>query len=358
MSCTRANRGLTFHMSNVQSSDRSKQAEKLRVSVAMCTFNGEKYLLQQLNSIANQTVLPIELVICDDGSSDKTMDIVRAFSEQASFSVRFVANSQRLGSTKNFEKAIGLCTGEIIALCDQDDVWYPKKLETLASIFQSNASLGGVFSDGELIGEDGEPLGVALWQSFLFYPQDQDAVSRGLAKSVFLKRSIVTGATLAFRSSVRDRVLPIPASWVHDGWIAWMLSLNSKLGLCSEKLIAYRIHASQQIGAPTSRISFLKSIMREGHSRYFKRMRIKHIAEYEDTSRRFADLSRYLQHNREHADPALFLQSEAKAKFSEAVARAMGKARMLRFHRILGQTANYFRYSARPVRVLIRDMIL
>ena len=353
----RMNRGSPFHMSNPQRSDRFTQPQE-RISIAMCTFNGEKYLLPQLNSILNQTVLPIELVICDDGSGDKTLELIHAFAERSSFPVRIIANSERLGSTKNFERAIGMCSGEIIALCDQDDMWYPRKLETLASIFQSDPSLGGVFSDGDLTGANGESLGVTLWQSFLFDPQQQDAVSRGLAESVLLRGSVVTGATLAFRSSLRDQLLPIPVSWVHDGWIAWMLTLNSKLGLSSERLIAYRIHPSQQIGAPASRISFLKSMAREGRSRYFQRMRLKHIAEYQETSRRFGDLSRYLQHNRCHIDAPLLCRSEAKARFSEAVARAMDMPRMLRLHRILGQTANYFRYSARPFRLLIRDMIL
>ena len=348
----------TFEMLDPKLSDRSAQMKDLRISVAMCTFNGEKYLSQQLGSILNQTVLPVELVICDDGSTDQTLELAHTFAQQAPFPVRIIANSQRLGSTKNFEKAIGLCSGEIISLCDQDDVWYPRKLEALISVFQSDVSLGGVFSDGDLTGANGEPLGVTLWQSFLFDSQDQDAVSCGLADDALLRHSIVTGATLAFRSSLRDRLLPIPNSWVHDGWIAWMLSLNSKLGLCSKKLIAYRIHPSQQIGASTSQVSFLKSMAREGSSQYFKRMRLKHIAEYKDTSLQFRDLSRYLQHNRGQAITPLLRRSEAKAKFAEAVAHAMSRPRVLRFPRILGQAANYFRYSARPVRLLIRDMIL
>jgi glycosyltransferase involved in cell wall biosynthesis len=330
----------------------------LRVSIAMCTCNGEKYLLQQIKSICNQTVLPFELVICDDKSTDKTLDLIRHLTTQAPFPVRIVTNPERLGSARNFEKAIRLCTGEIIALCDQDDVWYPEKLETLASMFSSDPALGGAFSDGDLTGPDGECLGVTLWQSFLFDPRAQDAMKRGSAEDVLLRRSVVTGTTLAFRSTLRDRLLPIPASWMHDGWLAWMLALNSKLGLCPKKLIAYRIHPSQQIGAPTGNASFLKSIVQEGCSQYLKRMRLKHTAEYEGTSQQFGDLGRYLEHSQSRSNAHLFRHSKAKARFSAAVANAIGTSRLFRFPRLLSQAANYFHYSARPVRLLIRDMIL
>ena len=102
------------------------------ISVAMCTYNGEKYLREQLESIALQTRLPAELVICDDRSTDSTSEIIRNFADSAPFPVRFNLNPVNLGGatkgiTKNFEQASRLCTGDLIAFCDQDDVWLPKK---------------------------------------------------------------------------------------------------------------------------------------------------------------------------------------------------------------------------------------
>src|SRR5882724_11959920 len=94
-----------------------------RISVAMCTYNGAGFLSEQLESIAAQTRLPDELVICDDRSTDESVEIVRNFARHTPFSVRLEMNEENLGSTKNFEKSIGLCQGEIIALADQDDVW-------------------------------------------------------------------------------------------------------------------------------------------------------------------------------------------------------------------------------------------
>ena len=100
----------------------------MTISVAMATYNGGRYLREQLHSICRQSLLPTELVVCDDGSSDDTVEILRAFAADAPFKVIIDAHGQRLGFTPNFLRAIGLCTGEIVALCDQDDVWDERKL--------------------------------------------------------------------------------------------------------------------------------------------------------------------------------------------------------------------------------------
>jgi len=96
-------------------------------SVALCTYNGERFLSQQLASLAAQTVLPDELVVCDDASTDASMRVVEDFAKNAPFSVRIFRNPNNLGYVKNFEQAIGLCSKEIIFLCDQDDDWEKKK---------------------------------------------------------------------------------------------------------------------------------------------------------------------------------------------------------------------------------------
>src|SRR5947208_14214106 len=101
---------------------------KRSISVAMCTYNGERFLKEQLESLAAQTRQPDELVVCDDRSTDSTPHIVEAFARAAPFPVRLEVNDRCLGSTKNFEHAILRCTGALIALSDQDDVWHPEKL--------------------------------------------------------------------------------------------------------------------------------------------------------------------------------------------------------------------------------------
>ena len=106
-----------------------------RISVAMCTFNGEKFLEAQLDSVAQQTLKPIELVVCDDGSSDDTQAIVVRFAQSAPFAVRYISNPSRLGYRLNFMNAARQCTSDLIAFCDQDDIWCADKLKRAAVPF-------------------------------------------------------------------------------------------------------------------------------------------------------------------------------------------------------------------------------
>lgn len=120
------------------------------ISVAMATYEGGRFINDQLSSIAAQTVLPHEVVIFDDGSTDNTVDIVRGFASSAPFEVRFVVNERRLGITRNFESAIYACKGGIVFLCDQDDVWYPEKVEKTLACFRRSEAVGVVCSDADV----------------------------------------------------------------------------------------------------------------------------------------------------------------------------------------------------------------
>jgi len=224
----------------------------MKISVAMCTYNGGAYLQAQLDSIAAQTQLPAELVVCDDQSSDNTKDIVAAFAAKSSFPVHLWLNEKRLGSTKNFEKAIQLCTGDVIALADQDDVWYPKKLLRTADLLVAQPKVGLVFTDAEIVDESLQPTGRHLWQQIEFSPREQQQVKIGKSFDLLLRReaNVVTGATMAFRSQFKELILPIPddITEIHDGWIALMIAAVADVALLDELLMQYRQHPRQQIG--------------------------------------------------------------------------------------------------------------
>jgi len=220
-----------------------------RISVAMCTYNGAANLGEQLAGIAGQTRPPDELIVCDDGSTDESVRIVEDFASQAPFAVRPVANETNLGVTKNFEKAVGLCTGDVIALSDQDDVWMPEKLARIESTFENHPAAGLVFSDAECVDADLHPLGYRLWPSVYIGPRQLKRVRAGGTFDLLLTHNIVTGATAAFRSRYREMLLPIHEGWVHDGWIALLISAVADVIAIDEPLVKYRQHASQQIGA-------------------------------------------------------------------------------------------------------------
>jgi glycosyltransferase involved in cell wall biosynthesis len=219
------------------------------LSVALCTYNGAKFIREQLESIATQSRLPDELIICDDDSHDSTLDLVKRFAAAAPFTVRVHANPRNLGSTKNFEQAVSMCRGDIIVLSDQDDVWRQDKLFQMETFLAAAPEMAAVFSDAEMVDADLHPLGYRLWQSLRLTRFQQNRIRNGAAIEVLLKCNVVTGATLAFRSQFRTQLLPIPDDWVHDGWIALLLASTARLGVIAEPLLLYRQHASNQLGA-------------------------------------------------------------------------------------------------------------
>src|SRR5712671_5762769 len=212
----------------------------LKISVAMCTFNGERFLDAQLESIAAQRRPPDELVICDDVSSDRSVEIAREFAARAPFFTRIEVNYRNLGSTKNFERAITLCQGPIVALADQDDVWYRHKLARIEKAFLQANEPVGVFSDADLIDDESHDLEMSLWESFLFGHGEQRKFHAGQALDVLVKRPVVTGATMAFRKEFLDFISPIPAETVHDSWISFLLAGCGQLEPISEPLMQYR----------------------------------------------------------------------------------------------------------------------
>ena len=221
---------------------------RLSLSVALASYNGERYIGEQLDSIARQTRLPDELIVSDDASSDSTPALVRDFAQRAPFPVRFLQH-ERLGSTRNFELAITACKGDIIFLCDQDDVWYPDKIKVIEAAFINRPEAGAVFTDADVVDEDLRPLGSRLWKFFRFKSREQARLTAGDALGVLLRHPVATGATMAFRSSFRDFLLPIPPTW-HDAWIALLIGAASHLVALPTPLIAYRQHRDNQVGIP------------------------------------------------------------------------------------------------------------
>jgi glycosyltransferase involved in cell wall biosynthesis len=243
------------------------------VSVALCTYNGARFVGEQLASILSQTRPPMQLVISDDGSTDGTVAVARtaiahAISKDgdlASLEVVYLENAQPLGVTKNFQQALEACTGELIALSDQDDVWVDGKLNDLVLLMESTPKADLAFSDAQLVAEDGTALGTRLFEALRVSPAMLTSIRRGGAFGLLVKRNIVTGATIMVRKSLVQRALPFPESWVHDEWLAIVAAMCGRVACSAHELIRYRQHSSNVIGA--QKLSMRSALSRFGQSR-------------------------------------------------------------------------------------------
>ena len=197
-----------------------------RVSVVVCTLNGENYLREQLQSILSQTSPPDEIIISDDGSTDSTLQIVAEFVAARGGSRAPVwqveTRDKPLGVSKNFASALRRARGEFIALADQDDVWEPDRLQSALSQFDDGVLL--VHSDATLIDSSGRPGGT-LMSALRLTSNERSNLLGGRALSALLRRNSVTGATMMIRSSLLEQALPVPDGWIHDEWHALLRHL-------------------------------------------------------------------------------------------------------------------------------------
>lgn len=205
------------------------------VSIAMCTYNGERFLKEQLESILNQTYKNIELIITDDCSKDTTVEIIKEYQKSDS-RIKLYQNENNLGFVKNFEKAISLCKGEYITLSDQDDIWKLEKIETYVNEIGENML---IYSDAELIDQFSNKL-----NSNLIVPK-YNLVS-GKCNKVFLFDNIVSGNTIMFRRELTEKILPIPPEFsFHDIWIVFIASTIGTITYTKEPMIFYRRYDEQ-----------------------------------------------------------------------------------------------------------------
>ena len=229
-----------------------------RISVVLCTYNGEKYIADQIQSILDQTRLPDELIIVDDHSNDHTVSIVEKILHDSKMMYQVHVNEVNLGVVRNFEKGMGLSTGDILFTCDQDDLWVNHKVERMLVEFDKNPRCLLVFSDAILVNQDRVPFAYRLWD-----------VNRVLAAMFdqkryydeLLKKRVVTGATMALRQELFEKTRPFPAqSWLHDGWLAINAPLHGDMVAIREPLIEYRQHGNNSVGA--SKLNFIKKLKR------------------------------------------------------------------------------------------------
>jgi glycosyltransferase involved in cell wall biosynthesis len=272
-------------------------ASGVKVSVVVCTYNGERFLAEQLQSVLDQTHPLDEIIVSDDGSSDSTLDIVADFSSRVSGAKKptWMVQSRKkpLGVAGNFASALTKARGEFIALADQDDVWEPDRIEKGLAHFREGVLL--IHSDATLIDEAGRATG-SLMSALRLTRGERRSLLSGDAVDALLRRNLVTGAATMIRSSLLKQALPVPEGWVHDEWLALAAAAQGGVVFSEDSLIRYRQHGGNEIGAAKTDLDEATRRLRETRSDFFSRKLLRN-----------AGISRVLEQ-----EPA-WLESRARA---------------------------------------------
>ncbi|ADB38598.1 glycosyltransferase [Spirosoma linguale] len=222
------------------------------ISIALCTYNGMAYLPVQWQSLLEQQQLPDEIVICDDQSTDGTDELLTKLAADAPFAVRVLENTVRLGSNKNFERALSACTGDLIFLCDQDDFWLPEKIATMTRYMTEHPEAQVAFCDAWVTDEQLQEKKGRFWEVVRFDKKAQDRWQTGESLEVLLDGNRMMGCATVVRKSFLNVVLPVPgdlpADYIYDGWMALVAATSNAVHFIDAPLQLYRTHVQQQVG--------------------------------------------------------------------------------------------------------------
>ncbi|GAB3701005.1 hypothetical protein GCM10027592_28640 [Spirosoma flavus] len=225
--------------------------DRPRISIALCTYNGSAYLPTQWQSLLDQQLRPDEVIISDDLSTDDTPDLLKKLAAEAPFSVRILNNTNRLGSNKNFERALAACTGDLIFLCDQDDSWLPEKISTMTQYMNQFPEAQVAFCDAWVTDEQLNGRQQRFWEVVRFDKRAQKRAQNGEMMEIILDGNRMMGCATVVRRSFLSTTLPIPADipgYIYDGWLALVAALSNQLYFIDQPLQLYRTHVQQQVG--------------------------------------------------------------------------------------------------------------
>lgn len=209
----------------------------MKISVALAAYKGEKYIEEQLRSILVQLNKNDEIIISDDCPAETMRDIVRNFDDER---IKYVEGPKK-GVVKNFEHAINLCEGDIIFLCDQDDVWAPDKVEKCVKELENGNVL--VMHDAKIVDENLKQKE----ESFFKAHKSKTGIINNIIRNSYI------GCCMSFKSELKRYILPFPEKIpMHDQWIGMMAEKHGRVSMLNEALISYRRHEMTVTGKKTS----------------------------------------------------------------------------------------------------------
>jgi glycosyltransferase involved in cell wall biosynthesis len=226
-----------------------------KIDILLATYNGEKYIKEQLDSILNQSYFNFNLIISDDKSTDNTAEILKEYAKKDD-RIKIYIQEENLGVIKNFEFLLSKVESDYYMLSDQDDIWLKDKIsKSYEKLIQENLDL--VFSDLEVVDEN---LNIIHNSMFRFLKIDKRIKKYNDYRLIYLDNCI-TGCTIISKSKFLNLILPLPDTTkylVHDYWIALVISLHGKFSYINEPLIKYRQHGNNQIGTDKVSTKFEK----------------------------------------------------------------------------------------------------
>lgn len=212
--------------------------KNLSYDVILATYNGEKYVSEQIESILSQTIPPKHIYIRDDASTDSTLEVLNAYNYRDDITI--IAGIDNVGYIKNFEALISYAKSDVVFFSDQDDVWLPNKAALILDVFEVHQNAKTVFSNAFVSNQLLDNVG-DLWGLFGF-SKEQNGLHR------LLENNYVTGATMAVRRNFLNKNTPFPVNIPHDYYIAFISAINDGLYACDIKTMKYRQHSGNVIG--------------------------------------------------------------------------------------------------------------
>lgn len=325
---------------------------KLHVSVPLCTYNGTAFIVEQLESILRQSRPADEIIVCDDGSTDNTLPMVKELAEQYPTPVRIIRNPENLGATKNHEKAILECTGDIIIPSDFDDCWLPDRVSTTLAFFERDPSAVLFYCDAILTDADLKPTARTLFSR-------REVLTNAVPTAQQLGQGIrFNGPMMAFRAELTPFLRPFSNQWAWDHWIGFIAYAVGEVRPINQALLYYRRHRNNRGVDPDLDGGFLY--------RWQAATKYSTLKNYTQRRRCWEDMIAQFQRIRSLGLPpfsARFeeLLSECERCFRFAHAREMQKRkpRLRRVPQALGNLARgSYHLHAHGLKSFIQDVVI
>lgn len=246
---------------------------EVRLSVALSSYNAERYIGHQVASILAQTRLPAQVVVGDAGSTDGTLGLIeeaRRRSALAGHDIEWtILDSRRLQLDDNMARIYAACTGDVVVVCDHDDVCLERRFADVAEVFAADPDLLFVHAESEIIDSDGRVTSTSMFETEGFTQPELDLYRTGQAFRVLVRRFLAHGTTSAFRRSLVDDLPPIPAGLHHDAWYALIAAAMGGVSVDERTAVQYRVHASNLSGGVRrrGRVEKLRMLTRPGAQR-------------------------------------------------------------------------------------------